>query len=342
MNIVYYLSYDPKSHCGVGDYTEKLAEALAALGVRAEIDRKPNWSLRRLGSLRRVFSEKDSIVHLQYPTLNMGASLTPAMLPLVCPKSRLFTTFHEFHVFNPLRRMAFLSQAIIGSNLIFTNEYERRYFQRFFAAYSGAASVISIGNNIFSGVQQPKQRRDRIIYFGQIYKYKGIEDFIETVRLLRAQNNNLPCAIIGALGDADTPIAKLIVKMAKTLDIELKFNLSTEAVADELNTSNIALLPFPDGISAKRGSALACLEHGLTVISKHSDKTPSWLGQTTYSMTRPADAVATINAILNGSYPACPAPEILSAELANRKWPNIAKQHLDLYEVSLRNARAHG
>jgi glycosyltransferase involved in cell wall biosynthesis len=264
------------------------------------------------------------------------------MLPLVCPKSRLFTTFHEFHVFNLLRRLAFLSQAIVGSNLIFTNENERRYFQRFFATYRGTASVISIGNNIPDGVQQQKQRRDRMIYFGQIYEYKGIDDFIDTVRLLRAQNNNLPCAIIGALGNGNTAIAKLILKMAGTLDIELKFNLSTEAVADELNTSNIALLPFPDGISDKRGSALACLEHGLTVISKHSNKTPSWLAQTTYSMTQPADAVSTINALLNGSYPACPAPEVLSAELVKRKWPNIAKQHLDLYEASLRKARAHG
>ena len=72
-----------------------------------------------------------------------------------------------------------------------------------------------------------------MIYFGQIYEYKGIEDFIDTIRLLRVQNNNLPCAIIGALGDANTPIVKLIRKMAGTLDIELKFNLPPEKVADE-------------------------------------------------------------------------------------------------------------
>jgi len=114
-----------------------------------------------------------------------------------------------------------------------------------------------------------------MIYFGQIYEYKGIEDFIDTIRLLRVQNNNLPCAIIGALGDANTPIVKLIRKMAGTLDIELKFNLPPEKVADELSNSNIVLLPFPDGISDKRGSALACLEHGLTVISKTSTQARS-------------------------------------------------------------------
>jgi glycosyltransferase involved in cell wall biosynthesis len=173
----------------------------------------------------------------------------------VCPKSRLFTTFHEFHVLHPLRRLAFLPQAIVGSNLIFTSENEWRYFQRFFAPYRGTAAIISIGNNIPCAVQQPKLRRDRMIYFGQICERKGIEDFIDTVRLLRAQNNNFPCAIIGSLSDANTKIVKLILKMAGPLDIEVKFNLSTEEVADELNNSNIALLPFPDGISDKRGSA---------------------------------------------------------------------------------------
>jgi glycosyltransferase involved in cell wall biosynthesis len=337
MNIVFPLSYNPRSFCGVGDYTEKLAKALVTLGVSVDIDRKTNWSIRRLGSLRRVFQASDSIVHLQYPTLNMGQSLTPAMLALVCPKSRLFTTFHEFHVFHPLRRLAFLSQAIVGSNLIFTSEDERGHFQRFLPIYRGTATIIPIGNNV-PGAGQPKQKRDRMIYFGQIREKKGIEDFINTVCLLRAQNNNVPCAIIGALGEADAPIAKLIRAMAATLDIVLKFNLPPEKVADELADSNIALLPFPDGISEKRGSAIACLEHGLTVISKHSNRTPVWLAETTYSMTQPADAVSTINALLNGSYPACPAPEILSTELAKRKWPNIAKQHLDLYEVSLRKA----
>ena len=108
VNIVFCLTYDPQSYFGVGDYTEKLAEALATLGVHAEIDRKTNWSIRRLGSLRRAFTARNSIVHLQYPTLIMGPSLIPALLAIVCPKSRLFTTFHEFHVFNRLRRLAFL------------------------------------------------------------------------------------------------------------------------------------------------------------------------------------------------------------------------------------------
>jgi glycosyltransferase involved in cell wall biosynthesis len=270
----------------------------------------------------------------------MGPSLTPALLALVCPKSRLFTTFHEFHVFHPLRRLAFLPHAIVGSNLIFTSEDERGHFQRFFPTYRGTATIIPVGNNIPAAVQQPKQKHDRMIYFGQIREKKGIEDFIDTVRLLRAQNNNLACAIIGALGDANTPLAKLILATAGTLDVDLKFNLSTEKVADELSNSNIALLPFPDGISDKRGSALACLEHGLTVISKHSNRTPSWLAQTTYSVTQPTEAVSTINALLNGSYLTCPAPEVLSAELAKRKWPNIARQHLDLYEASLRKADA--
>ena len=55
--------------------------------------------------------------------------------------------------------------------------------------------------------------------------------------------------------------------MCARLSVPIRLNLSDEEVASILNDSKIAYLPFPDGISERRGSFLAAATNGVIVLS---------------------------------------------------------------------------
>lgn len=49
--------------------------------------------------------------------------------------------------------------------------------------------------------------------------------------------------------------------------VEYKLNQSSEKVSEYLNSTKITYLPFPDGLSERRGSFLAAISNGSVVVS---------------------------------------------------------------------------
>jgi len=337
MKIVFLIAAAADSRCGVGDYTAKLAEALRERGQDVVIERVGTWSLSAILALRKKYSgQKDVVFHLQYPSLGMGHSLTPALLPLLLPSSAVYVTLHEFSIFSKPRQLIFLSHAVLSKSMIFSNDYEKVAFRNALPFQRAALEIIPIGNNIEvvtpeNGLAVP--RRQRVIYFGQLGEDKGIDFFLSTVQALRGQNVDFEAAMIGAVMDHDTPLMKQVREYADLYNIELLFDRSSAEVSKELAQSKVAILPFPDGISDKRGSALACLEHGVKVVTKHSIKTPEWLKRTTTGIETPDECTATVKALLDSNFANEMAPEtsLLEVEIARRKWPSIADEHLRLY-----------
>jgi hypothetical protein len=104
--------------------------------------------------------------------------------------------------------------------------------------------------------------------------------------------------------------------------------LTSDEVSKELARSSHAYLPFPDGITDKRGSALACLKHGVAVLTTHSEQTPDWLRVATTHCPAPLDAA---NFVMAPELPRIDAA-VLAEGLAEREWPAIAERHLCLYD----------
>ncbi|SEH32663.1 glycosyltransferase [Magnetospirillum fulvum] len=332
IRVIFLITTQPGTACGVGDYTHQLANSLRQAEIEVEVVELPAWTLRTLALLVRVYrSNSDTILHWQYPTLGMGKSPAPAFLPVFFPRRRVFLTLHEFEQFNALRKIYILLFKLFTNSVVFTNEHERKVFHRFFPWRGGDGHIIPIGNNIdvaaFGGVV----RRQRLIYFGQIIDGKGLEAFIDVVERLRGRGNSVPCAIIGTVPDAESAIARVVRSAAEAFDITLFEGLPADAVSRELQASSVAFLPFPDGISDRRGSALACLKHGLAVVTCHSHLTPDWLRRTTYGVTDPDGALACIEHLLAEDWPLIPEPEALAEGLAQREWSEIAAAHLRLY-----------
>src|SRR3990172_2277859 len=82
---IYTGSYPPEV-CGVGDYAQLLAKALAEMGCSVRV-LKSGWrSTFSLGPARLTRSEPARILNIQYPTSGYGTSLLPH---LACALARL-------------------------------------------------------------------------------------------------------------------------------------------------------------------------------------------------------------------------------------------------------------
>lgn len=323
MRIVHVLAGRPDNRCGVLDYTTRLVEALSQMNGTAERALVDRWTLKE--TLRVARAHRRDIVHVQYPSMQMGKAPWWAFLSVFCRNS--VVTLHEFRIFSTARKLYCLPIAVGAKQIIFSNFEERRAFLSFYPFAEGTCAVVPVGNNIPVLAAPREDRTRRLIYFGQIGENKGLELFIEAVAALRAQGSNIPIAFIGAVVDPVSPAVALVRASAEKNAVELLFNLDSSEVSRELAQSSHAYLPFPDGITDKRGSALACLKHGVAVLTTHSEQTPDWLRAATTHCSGPLEAVAHVVAP--------EPPEIDVAALANglaeREWPAIARRHLEIY-----------
>lgn len=333
MKIVLLVTSPGELMCGVADYTEKLAQAFVDIGADAVVDRPSHWSVGEVARIRRRHGGARTALHLQYPSLTMGNSLSPAMLPVLAPN--VFVTLHEFRLFSLPRKLIFLPYALRARAVLFSNEAERDGFNRTFPVSAASLRVLPIGNNIRK-VDEAVTRRERLVYFGQISRNKGIETFLDAVAALRGKGIEIDCRMIGAMVEGDGEFRAMVERRAAQLDIPLHLNMPPDDVSRHLLAATIALLPFPDGVSDKRGSALACLDHGVSVLTTHSETTPVWLKQTTFGISGAEDAAAMISRLLSGNTERHPAADILAREMKARDWREIARAHLELYREAMR------
>lgn len=323
MSVVHVVAGSPGNRCGVLDYTNSLVTALTDASSEARCKIVDGWSLGETLGVARA--HRADVIHVQYPSLQMGYAPWWGMLGGL--NRRTVVTLHEFSIFSRARKLYCLPVALLAKQIIFSNAYERQAFLNSYPFAAKRCTIIPVGNNIPVTAEPVDDRPRRLIYFGQIGDDKGLDLVLEAVAELRAAGSTFPIAFIGAVVDPASPIVKLVEERAGPLGIDLRFNLSSDDVSSELARSTHAYLPFPDGISDKRGSALACLKHGVAVLTTHSQKTPDWLRVTTTHCESPSEAVVMVQA------PAAPSvdADALANGLAERTWPAIAERHASVY-----------
>lgn len=324
MRIVHILAGRPNNRCGVLDYTNKLVEALSQRNSGAECVLVSRWSLKE--TLRVASAYRRDIVHVQYPSMQMGNAPWWGLLAFLC--TRPVVTLHEFRIFSAARKIYCLPIAVMAKQIIFSNAEERRVFLSFYPFAERFCTIIPVGNNIPVRAAGQGDRERKLIYFGQIGENKGLEQVVDAAAALRAQGSKISVAFIGAVVDPESPTLAFVRASAAKYAIDLHLNLSSDEVSRELAQASHAYLPFPDGITDKRGSALACLKHGAAVLTTHSEQTPDWLRVATTHCSGPLDAADLVMAP--------EPPEIdtaaLAVGLAEREWPAIAERHLNIYD----------
>jgi glycosyltransferase involved in cell wall biosynthesis len=140
------------------------------------------------------------------------------------------------------------------------------------------------------------------------------------------------CIVIGSPVPTSTDYARSIRAHYSDVPARWLNGLSHEEVADELARARVAYLPFPDGVSERRGSVLAALGCGLPTVTSHGSQTNPELAAALTLVSGPKQALAAIEKLMS--------EETAWQELSDRgrqyssrfSWPEIARRHIALYE----------
>ena len=125
----------PPDFCGVGDYTEKLLNALSLNNnISVEIFYKSKWGLKYLFFyFVELISKKNCSFHLQYPTEGYGYSLLPLILLVFLRLSGkvVITTVHELSSRKALAYLYTQSLILLSNKIIVTNIVDFKHSCRF-------------------------------------------------------------------------------------------------------------------------------------------------------------------------------------------------------------------
>ncbi|WP_281511417.1 glycosyltransferase family 1 protein [Alistipes finegoldii] len=269
----------PPQVCGVGDYVGRFMEA--ADNSKWKLFHSLDWKLKTLAAkIRQISSSECPTIIMQYPTQGYGWSLVPHILCLYFSwfsRKKFIVVMHEFSQLSFKARLAGI-MLMSANKIIFTNEFEKGYVHRRLCVPLKKCGVVKIISNI-SVAPKIKDWQDRhidIAYFGHIRPNKGLEDFFRVADDILKKCKVKVCLIGQLLPEFATYFESLCRKYPD-INIEIRHNLSDYEVADSLNDTKVAFLPFPDGLSERRGSFLAAISNGAVVVSYKGEFTTARL-----------------------------------------------------------------
>lgn len=322
--IVFFTGAYPPDKCGVGDYLFNLNKSLK-LSSKTIIF---NLALFNYAWYLIKNNKKISLVNIQYPTIGYARNKFVAFYPHLAflfatfLKIRTSITLHEYSSLSS-RAKFFISLYKRCHKIIVTNEYEKdclidNGFNR------DNIEIIPISSNI-PGSKKRHKKYD-IIYFGILSKGKGIEDFLDVVEALVKQELHCSVAFIGFKPDVDIEYEDAILNRARSSEIQLILNKEPEEISTLLASSSIALLPFPDGISERRGTALAAMLNDALVITNDGPYANKFNAMCVLSESKDALITNTVKYYKNPTQSE-PIVENAKAYAMSLSWDEIAKKY---------------
>jgi glycosyltransferase involved in cell wall biosynthesis len=336
---------------GVGDYTARLRLELETLGCRTSVITRHHvrrWDARAL--LFVLSHARAGVVHIQFQAGAFDLLGDVCLLPLLLRlrrNVRVVTTFHdarEPYLFpkagalrgKALRLLARSSHAVLAAD------------ERDLATLGGPSShyyQVPIGSNIEAGPGKDSVRAQLgfgtsdlvLVYFGLLNSSKGLDTLLDAFAIVTVRRPDVRLLLLGGAVGASDPTDR---QTASDIEPRLaRFGerivrpgyLKSSDLSAHLKAADVAVLPYADGASPRRGSLLTCAEHGLPIISTDPVSpavADAVLGVPAGSANALADAVLRVADDPD-------ARERLragSAALALRcNWRTIAERHLAIY-----------
>lgn len=262
----------PPEKCGVGDYSFNLLQSKLASDWKLYYSK--DWKLSafwaKLSEINRFKSKK---ILMQYPSIGYGFSILPHLLCIyygLFSQKQIAVTIHEFTQLGWKGKFSLLFILFAANKLIFTNEFEKNAAIMYMPLVKRKSIVIKIFSNIPTALTHIdiKNRYYDVGYFGYLRPLKGLENFVDSISKLKEEDENIRVYVMGqtqpSYVDYYTP---LLAKMTR-FNVELILNKDIDEVANVLGNTKIAYLPFPDGVSERRGSFLAVVKNYCLIVTK--------------------------------------------------------------------------
>lgn len=330
MRVLFVVGSYPPDICGVGDYTSCLVSALKQQGIDAQVITGQDWRFIAISKLlKRIDSYNADIIHIQYPTYGFHKYLGPQLLSIL---RSCVTTIHEVSQVHILRQLSLYGFSMRARKIIFTTEGEKRFAELWCPWISYKSSLIPIGVNIPLAENFPRiLTKDIIGYFGLIRPEKGLDQVIELASILREKESRFSIRIMGKVVQGRESYYSSLLALSKGLHIEWCIDVDDQSLANLIASCKFAYLPFPDGVSERRSTALTFMRAGVGIITTRGSQTPRYMDQAMCFALNPEEAFKIIDELSS-------RPDKLqnlqrhAKELSQRyTWENIAREHIMLY-----------
>lgn len=357
MKICFISSALPDVSCGIGDYTDALARALArrdhevvvittaSPDLRSAADYRvmplqTDWSLGEAGKVAAAARrERPDVLHLQFPGTSygrgFGACYAPWAVRLRGSRPLLVATLHEFPALR-LRNRARLAVAVSACDLVIAPDPTalasiQRHLRWRPCMHT---ELIPLAANVWPSAETPGAGQARagaelvIGYWGFLRPDKGVDLLLEAfAQIRRTQPARLILA--GDPGQEAEYIAS-IWRRAEDLGISGAITTTGKLPANQLSavlqSFDVCCLPFRDGLTQNRGTYAGAVAHGLYVVTTGLHKR-GFEPETNTAFVPPNDRDALVSAILD----AANHPRTQCVATAESAWDEIADLHLAAY-----------
>ena len=356
--MIHFISGEyPPDIGGLGDYTARLRAALSASGYDSSVISRRQirrWDARALVYLLRT-APRSGVLHIQFQAaayqLLGDVCLVPALLRRIRPRLHSITTFHDVHVpylfpragrlrAAAVRLLARTSDAVIAADsrdLEFLGGPSPRHFNVPIGSNVDCSPPPGFARSAFRQRLDLQPNQLALVYFGLLNASKGLDLLLDTFDRIGSERPGTRLLLLGGpVGASDATdretARQLESRLGKLGDRLIRPGwLAPHELSAHLLAGDIALLPYADGASARRGSLLACAEHGLPIVSTR----PAAPEVSPYIQATEADAASLATAVLN-LHAEPEQPRKASRALADRvRWPGIADQHAQIYKSLL-------
>lgn len=326
-------TYPPES-CGIGDYLFNITKQLEKdADIQLSYIVNINWSLFNFFKvLKKIKKINPNIIHIQYPSRGYGSSFMPQLISLYY---KTFVTIHEVSHSKLLRRLSLFFFSF-RSKIIFTNQFEYNAFKKMYPWFKNRYKIIPIGSNIHSYSSIPyDNRKKEIINFGQIRPKKGLEEVIKLAFLLKENKLNYKVVIMGQLLPEFESYYNILMmnKYYESDYIEWRLNLSEKEISNNYSSASYAYLPFPDGVSERRGSFFAALACQTPIFTTIGNQTTDNIKNVINVVNTPEELIFKIKKYPNDYFYNKQNLPLINDILTKHSWESIVNEHKEFYKM---------
>jgi glycosyltransferase involved in cell wall biosynthesis len=306
-------SYPPQP-CGVGNYTQKLVEELLKAGEEVDVVTTATKPLRnepevtlelpdwRFGTWRRALAkippDRYDIAHIQYPARFYGYRPDLAFLAFnlkrALPRTPVVVTLHEFSITHPFRKLTVGAIASASAGVTLTTDSERGPLLRWYPWLRNRVRVIHMAPSIpLEPISTARRQEIRsvlgvgpnvqiVVYFGLLHPNKGVRKLIQALSSNTLIDRNLKLLFLSYFDPQKNPFHSELRDLSRAQGIAEKVIwagfLDDTVSAEYIAASDIACLPFEDGVTLRRLSFMAAMGLGKPTITTEGDVSPAQMG----------------------------------------------------------------